>query len=114
MENATESELLNLTEYPNGTVKTIAYEGLLRKSEFQNKTGIVLKAIKEDEHKTYFQSGCIGMELNIGEYLVDIVLKIGDNSPPPPPGGFGIKYGLSESECNKILAEYRKAESLYR
>ena len=114
MKNATEKELLRLTEYPNGTIKTIAYEGLLRKSEFKNKSELTLKAIAETEYTTHYLSGCIGMELNIGEYLVDIVLKIGDNSPPPPPGGFGIKYGLSESERNKILAEYRKVESLYR
>ncbi|MFK8057737.1 MAG: hypothetical protein AB8F78_16540 [Saprospiraceae bacterium] len=114
MKNATESELLKLTEYPDGTIKTIAYEGLIRKSDFNNKTDLVLKAIKENEYKTYFQSGCIGMELNIGEYLVDIVLQIGDNSPPPPPNGFGIKYGLSENESNRILTEYRKVPSLYR
>src|SRR5690606_31557953 len=37
MQNATESELIKLTEYPNGTVKTIAYEGLIRKENFLKK-----------------------------------------------------------------------------
>ena len=114
MQNATESELLKLTDYPNGTIKTIAYEGLIKKSDFKNKSDIILKAIKDTEYKTYFTSDCLGNELEIGEYLVDFVLQIGDMSYILPPNGNIIKYGLSESECNRIVAEYRKVPSLYR
>ena len=51
--------------------------------------------------------------MNISEYLVDFVLYIDDKSPPPP-FGFENKFGLSESERNKILVEYRKIPSLWK
>tara|TARA_R110002012_G_scaffold321209_1_gene548156 strand:- start:1237 stop:1830 length:594 start_codon:yes stop_codon:yes gene_type:complete len=113
MKNATESELLKLTEYPNGTIKSIAYEGLIRKPEFKNKTDLILKAISDTEYPIEFQSGCVGTNMNISEYLVDFVLYIDDKSPPSPIG-FENTFGLSESERNKILAEYRKIPSLWK
>ncbi|WP_408038789.1 hypothetical protein [Tenacibaculum amylolyticum] len=113
MKNATTSELLKLTEYPNGTIKTIAYEGLIRKREYKNKNALILKAIADTEYPIHYQSGCVGSSMNIGEYLVDVVLQIGDNSPPPPKG-FGLKFGLSEKECLAIVTKYRKTPSLWR
>ena len=113
MKNATESELLKLTEYPNGTIKSIAYEGLIRKPEFKNKTDLILKAISDTEYPIEIQSGCVGTNMNISEYLVDFVLYIDDKSPPSPIG-FENTFGLSESERNKILAEYRKIPSLWK
>ena len=47
MDNATENELLNLTKYPNGTVKAICYEGLIRNSAFDKKTDLILESIKD-------------------------------------------------------------------
>ena len=69
MKNATESELLKLIEYPNGTVKVIAYEGLLRKKEFADRTELTLRAIKDTNYLVDYQSGCIGWSREIGEYL---------------------------------------------
>ena len=113
MKNATASELLKLTEYPNGTIKTIAYEGLIRKPEFENKSELVLKAISDTEYPTYYRSGCGTTIMNIGEYLVDFVLFIDDKSPPPPIG-FENQFGLSESERNQILEEYRKVPGRWK
>ncbi|MFY0715382.1 hypothetical protein J1D01_17140 [Seonamhaeicola sp. NFXS20] len=105
MKNATESELLKLTEYPNGIVKGIAYEGLLRKKEFSNKTELTLRAIRDTTYQIDYQSGCLGWNINIGEYLVQNVLLIDDEIPPPErlPN-----FGLSEIDKEKILAEYKK------
>ncbi len=113
MKNATVSELLKLTEYPNGTIKTIAYEGLIRNPEFENKSELVLKAISDTEYPTYYRSGCVGTIMNIGEYLVDFVLYIDDKSPPPPTG-LENQFGLSESERNQILEEYRKVPGRWK
>ncbi|WP_298760542.1 hypothetical protein [uncultured Psychroserpens sp.] len=112
MKNATESELLKLTEYPNGTIKTIAYEGLIRKSELKEKTNIILEAITETEYHMYLQSGCTGTPMNIGEYLVDFVLQIDDRSPPfarEKPN-----FGLTKTDEELILTEYRKVPSLWK
>ena len=107
MKNATESELLKLTEYPNGIVKGIAYEGLLRKKGFSNKTELTLKAIRDTTYQIDYQSGCLGWNMNIGEYIVQNVLLIDDEIPPPErlPD-----FGLTEIDKEKILTEFRKLQ----
>jgi hypothetical protein len=113
MQNATESELIKLTEYPNGTVKTIAYEGLMRKEKFEKKFDFILKAIADTEFTIILQAGCSGTEMNISEYLIDFVLYIDDKSPPPPIE-LKIPFKISEKERVKILKEYRKVPSLWK
>jgi hypothetical protein len=107
MKTATESELLKLTEYPNGIVKGIAYEGLLRKKGFSNKTELTLKAIRDTTYQIDYQSGCLGWNMGIGEYLVQNVLLIDDEIPPPErlPD-----FGLTEMDKEKILTEFRKLQ----
>ena len=113
MQNATVSELLELTEYPNGTIKTIAYEGLMRKPKWKNKTNYILKAIADNEYPIYFQAGCSGIEMTIGEYLIEFILLIDDESPPMP-SGLKNPYGFSDVDIEKILVEYRKHPRLWK
>ena len=112
MKNASESELLKLTEYPNGTIKTIAYEGLIRKKDFDKKSELILKAIDDNEFTIEYASGCTGMPMRISEYLVDFVLLINYKSPPLPDGLYN-RYNLSETEIEKIMVEYRKKPKLW-
>ncbi len=112
MKNASESELLKLTEYPNGTIKTIAYEGLIRKKSFDKKSELILKALDDNEFTIEYASGCTGMPMRISEYLVDYVLFINDKSPPLPDGLYN-QYNLSGTEIEKIMVEYRKKPSLW-
>jgi hypothetical protein len=113
MQNATESELLKLTDYPNGTIKTIAYEGLIRKSDFNNKTGLVLKSIKDTEYPIEYQMGCVGAQMYISEYLIDFVLNI-NNESPLLPDGLKNRYGFSENDIEKIMTEYQTQPSLWK
>jgi len=110
MNNATESELIKLTDYPNETVKTIAYEGLLRKPEFKNKVDLMLKAIKDTEYSIFYRTGCEGMNMNISEYLVDLVLLIDDKGLL----GKTNRYNLPQNDIDKILNEYKKVPSLWK
>jgi len=110
MNNATESELIKLTDYPNGTIKTIAYEGLLRKPEFKNKVDLMLKAIKDTEYSIFYRTGCEGMNMNISEYLVDLVLLIDDKGLL----GKTNRYNLPQTDIDKILNEYKKVPSLWK
>ena len=105
MKNATESELLQLIKYPNGTIKAIAYEGLIRKKEFKNKTELTLNAIKDTTYLVDYQFGCTGKQMRIGEYLVINVLNF-DGLYPPSPEMLN-DYGISQSNKEKILTEYR-------
>ncbi|MAB47781.1 MAG: hypothetical protein CMC05_04035 [Flavobacteriaceae bacterium] len=110
MNNATESELIKLTDYPNGTIKTIAYEGLLRKPEFENKVDLMLKAIKDTEYSIFYRTGCEGMNMNISEYLVDLVLLIDDKGLL----GKTNRYNLPQNDIDVILNEYKKVPSLWK
>ena len=105
MDNATENELINLTKYPNGTVKAIGYEGLIRNSAFDKKTDLILESIKDKEYKVYYSMGCEGIELDVSEYLIQWFLKI-DNKMPLFRPELIADYGLSESEKEKILTEF--------
>ena len=113
MKNATQSELMKLTDYPNATIKTIAYEGLLRKPKFENKTELILKSFSETEYPMELQSGCVGTSMYISEYLIDFVLYL-DNEGPPLPDGLRNRFGLAENDVEKIMVEYRKHPSLWK
>lgn len=106
MHDATESELLRLTEYPSGTVKAIAYEGLIRKKDFKQKTEIILKAFQDREYLVSYQMGCEGMNMEIGKYLMTFVLNY--NEPFYPSSREENNFGISELDKEKILTEYRK------
>jgi hypothetical protein len=113
MKNATEKELLKLTEYPNSTIKTIAYEGLLRRKDYKDKTNLVLKSLNETEYPIDFQMGCVGSRMYISEYLIDFVLYL-DNQGPPLPDGLYNRFRLAENDVEKIMTEYKKTPSLWK
>ncbi|MCT4665245.1 MAG: hypothetical protein N4A45_08450 [Flavobacteriales bacterium] len=110
MENATESELLKLAEYPNGTVKTIAYEGLLKKKKYSNKAELILKAIQDTVYTVEYQFGCIIRDKKIGEYLIQNVLMIDERIPSLPPK-MKVDFGLTAIEKETILSSYRKYQN---
>ncbi len=107
MENATKSELLRLTDYPNATVKAIAYEGLIRKENFNNRADLIFKAISDKEFKIDYQAGCSWFQMSISEYLIEFVLYINDEGPPQPLE-VENQFGLTNIEQNRILTEYKK------
>lgn len=112
MKNASESELLKLTKYPNGNVKAVAYEGLLRNKLFSDKTSLTLEAIKDTIYEVDYQSGCLGMYMSIGEYLIQNVLNIDDRMPPLTPNMMS-DFGISKLDKEKILIEFKKSLKEY-
>jgi hypothetical protein len=105
MNNATDSELLNLIKYPNGTVKAIGYEGLIKKTDFKEKTNLILKSIEDKEFNVFYSAGCEGFELEISEYLMRFILT-DDNHLPPIEPELKIDYGLSRYDKAKIMTAY--------
>lgn len=106
MKNATKSELLKLIDYPNATVKAIAYRGLIRKKDFKDRTNLVLKSFREVDYPIEYSMGCVGTKMYISEYLIDLVLHINDKSPP----SLHIlrnQYQLSKNDIEKIMDKYR-------
>ncbi len=106
MKNATETELLQLTRYPGGTIKAIAYEGLLRKKDYPNKTALVLQALQDNKHLVFYQSGCLVWDYKIGEYLVKQVLEL--DGPYSSPSRTTKHFGISKTEQQKVLSAYKQ------
>ncbi len=106
MKNATEDELTKLIDYPSGTVKTIAYEGLIRK-ENSDKYKLINQALNDTTTFFNYQSGCDGFTMMIGEYLVENVIPISDRVPPLPPEKV-IEYNLSDTEIVNLRELYNK------
>ncbi|MCB0516669.1 MAG: hypothetical protein R2798_11965 [Chitinophagales bacterium] len=96
MKNATESELTKLIDYPNGTVKATAYEGLIRKNNSDNYK-LISEALNDTTTFLHYEAGCVGFPMLIGEYLVKYMISVSDRLPPLPPEKI-IEYNLSETE----------------
>ena len=107
LKNATTIELQKLSTYPNPVVKTLAYEGLLRRNK-QNAFPI-LKKILSDTTTVDYLSGCIGTTMAMNEYLVEYRFHLGliaTTLPPRPEINLGID--LTPEEVKELKSIYEK------
>lgn len=105
MSKATVSELLKLTKHSSGTIRAIAYEGLIRRSEFEDKEKLILEAISDSVYFVGLDTGCESTDVTLGAYLIDYVLQLNNERPP-----FPIEkqdFGLTESQEKRILTVFR-------
>lgn len=111
IKEATVKELERLTEYPNGNVKAIAYEGLIRREKYNHKKELILNAIKDTIYPVYYQTGCCeNLCFNINEYIVHYILIIDPKTPKPANENEFVKdIGLTELDKNEILIEFYKS-----
>lgn len=100
--NLTEKELIKLTNYPSGTVKAIAYEGLIKQSD-SNHYEILKKALSDTLAFVYYQSGCNLNEYMLSSYIINFV----SNPNRSYTRVKSIKLNLSENEKKEILDELR-------
>jgi len=108
MKNATTKELQKLISYPNSIVKTLSYEGLLRRKPKDHFN--ILSEIMRDTTRIDYLSGCIGNNIAMNEYLVEYRFFLGiiATTPPPPPG-LRLGINLSEEEIKELKTIYQKA-----
>ena len=105
MHNANEFELLKLTDYPHGAVKSTAYEGLLRKKS-GNSFQIMTKSLNDTTTFVDYTNGCLGKTQMICEYLMEEVLYLDDS--PPQPEVFYAQFNLTKDEIRNIKAIYKQ------
>ena len=108
MENAHLEELQKLCKHPDATIKAIAYEGLVRKSEQKDKVQWVIKSLNDSPTTFNYQMGCEGELITIGTYLIEQVLFLNEKAPPPVGGR--NPYQLSKQEVKDILLAWEKAD----
>ncbi len=108
---ATADELQKLTAYPDGTVKVIAYEGLLKDPSVKDKASIVLNVINDTVTKVYYTIGCIGDRTDVSEYVMRHTVF---NNLIYSSGAREIREGFkfTDSQKKKILSEYYKIHDI--
>ncbi|WPP47978.1 hypothetical protein [Catalinimonas niigatensis] len=108
MQNATDKELLTLTDYPSGAVKATAYEGLFRKDN-SNRYDSILKALNDTTTFFNYQVGCEGNITLLSEYLMTNVLFLDDSKPTPPKPLRFKEYTdkLSKEELDQVKRMYK-------
>lgn len=106
-ENLNENELIKLTEYPNGTVKGIAYWNLFKNKKVDKKE-LFEKALNDTLAFVHYQSGCLGTGFMLSEFVVTY-LPIKEN--------ISLNEILSKKERKrilKILAIRKEKENFYK
>lgn len=73
MKNASFSELMLLKEYPHNIIRTIAYEGLLKRKH-QNSKELIFEALNDSTTFFLYKSGCSTYDLFLPEYIAKRVV----------------------------------------
>jgi len=86
-------ELIFLKEYPNGSIRSLAYQGLILNTEYPQKLQLLKEAAKDTMYQVAYQAGCLAYEMTIPEYLLNIVFKEEYDLLPDQRKAL-LKYGL--------------------
>ena len=81
-QNASEEQLIELTKYKNGKVKTLAFL-ILAQKKYDKLYNIILQQIKDTTTVTT-QIGCVGIKNYTTDYFIDVVTEgnfVNDNFP---------------------------------
>lgn len=96
-----DAELKKLLHYPDGFIKAMSYEALIRKGE-NNTFDLMKRAFNDTIAYLDIRSGCTSRDYLIGEYLIENVLYMGDDFPPPPRNISYIET-LANDEIDSLL-----------
>lgn len=96
---ANDYELLRLTNFPNGNVKAVAYEGLLKSKTYKDKYQLILGSFKEKCDVTYI-SECRSQSFRLSDFLINHVLR--QNGEKDTTNKY-LDYGITESEMMQLL-----------
>lgn len=105
-------ELLSLVNFPNPTVKAVAFEGLYRRKH-PNLFQILLHFLTLEQDYISYSSGCISWRLHLSQYCFSYIMKYyPNNGPALPPSSFDYE-ALTTSEQAMILKELEKYGSYW-
>ncbi len=111
LKNANNKELLKLLEYPSGTVKAMAYQGLVHSPKVK-KYPLFKKSLNDTLTFVFYQSGCTGSGVMLSEYVINFISRLSNEVPPilNPP-----KIDITSEEKKEILAllEEKKSKETY-
>lgn len=95
---ANDYELLSLTKFPNGNVKAVAYEGLLKSKTYKEKYQLMLASFKENYSVIYI-SECRSQSFRLSDFLMNHVLM--QKGKKDSVNNY-LDYGITESEMIQL------------
>lgn len=112
LENASESELHILTGFPSGTVKGLAYEGLLSDTNGAQYE-LLVEVLNDTLSFIRCEAVCNGKMIMLSDYVINQISDI----KYPGMGDKPIEITLTEPQRREIIAMYyqrRDRQSFYR
>ena len=100
-----DSELIELLDYPDGTVKGLSFQILLKKQK-KLKYKLLKKALNDSLTFVHFQMGCVGSGIMLNEYLSFFAFDEFQNKDFTH-----LKDGLTEKQFLEIKALYIERKS---
>lgn len=103
-ENLLDEELIHLKSYPSGSVKTLAYEGLLRRGHIDH-FNLLREVIVDNEFVVGVPAGCRYAHFLLSDYLFEhYIPELCFRPPFKPLGNFVIN--LNPSQKSILREEY--------
>lgn len=106
LKNANKEEFLKLIEYPSGTVKAIAYEGLLRDEKFDHKFDLITKSLNDTLTFVHYSFSCGGTAFMLSDYVINFIGNINNELPPTNIKDYP-KLNLSKKQLASINNTFR-------
>ena len=112
IDNSTESELLSLTDYPSGTVKGLAYKGLIIKNH-ANQYELLKKSLNDTLTFVHYTSGCIGSGFMLSEYILEYEFVLDTTLVTEKNSRLNLTSS-QRTELIGILNKRKKSKHLYK
>lgn len=105
------SELLSLVDFPNPTVKAVAFEGLYRR-KYPNLFQVLLDFLTLEQDYIFYSSGCVSWQLHLSQYCFSYIMRYHPNNTSPlPPSPF--KYDALTADEQAIIIQELEKHGLY-
>ncbi|CAL2093150.1 hypothetical protein [Tenacibaculum sp. 190524A05c] len=113
LDNADPHELYHLLDYPDGTVKAIAYEGLMYNSSIK-KYPLLKKVLNDTLSFVSYRTGCIGSGTMLSNYVISFVTNIDERAPTKINAPIIDLTKKEKEEILKLLDQRISREKYYK
>lgn len=100
LNKASIQEFIALIDYPNTTVKAIAFEGLFVQG-YEDLYPVLIKILDNYDEIVYCQAGCTGFRMKLGKYCFWNIM--GYHLPDAPPIKGATLNAFNEDQINTVL-----------
>lgn len=107
LNNSSNTELEILADYPDAVIRTLAYNGLVRR-EIPNKVKWIEKALNDTCDFVILSMGCRDHVTTISEMLFDYYVYNPEITEENKIKNFQAMYGLTKKEAEEMFALYKK------